>query len=204
MRSPLTRQRKPSQLLMVSKCKSTPPPFKHKSGNVSAVCFFILLWWFTIIYFNCLQLWLSRPTRVSPDPQRCEGQWYFRVSCWVRRDAASERHYLMSWKWYYHPLVPTKRLCIFCRRCVVWGAQQSPVQFQRTAALAGGVSPAGPSACPPEGNSPTQHTVCLRHGHIHRYFSFTLQNVGYHWFGRLVLTFRWFVRQVVGDRHQKG
>lgn len=95
-------------------------------------------------------------------------------------------------------------LCNFYRRCVVWGAQQPPVQFQRTAALERRVSPAGPSARPPEGNSPTQHTVCLRHGDIHRYLSFTLQNVGYYWFGRLVMTFRWFVHQVCGGRHQEG
>lgn len=99
-----------------------------------------------------------------------------------------ELHCLMSWKRYCvtllmekppasddNPLVLSELLCDSSRRGAVWGAQQSPVQFQRTAALEGTASPAGPSARPPEGNGPAQHTVCLRHGHIHRYVSFTLQ-----------------------------
>lgn len=98
-------------------------------------------------------------------------------------------------------LIDCKRLCNMYRCGVVWGAKQSPIQLQRTAALEGRASPAGPSAHPPEGNSPTQHSVRLWPDNICRYlYTFTIHKLGYQWFAGIFMTFRWFVHHVVGEK----
>lgn len=62
-----------------------------------------------------------------------------------------------------------KHVSLFRRGCLVWGAKQSPVFFQRGVTLAGTVLSAGQWSHTAQANCTAQHWHCIWPCNLHRY-----------------------------------